>query len=96
MWRRVGVVQCLSHTTFIVRDLDRMERVLTQVLGARKVYDSGNATFSLFKERFFLIGDDADYEAASPAPKPWVSTSRLQGEGLHAHAPRSHVRHILS
>ncbi len=53
----MGVVQGLSHITFIVRDLDRMERLLTEVLGARKVYDSGTATFSLARERFFLIGE---------------------------------------
>ena len=34
-----------------------MERLLTGVLGARKVYDSGAETFSLSKERFFLLGD---------------------------------------
>jgi catechol 2,3-dioxygenase-like lactoylglutathione lyase family enzyme len=43
--------------TFIVRDLDRMEEILTSVLGARKVYDSGGETFSLSPERFFLAGD---------------------------------------
>jgi fosfomycin resistance protein FosX len=53
----MGVVKGLSHITFIVRDLDRMERVLTEVLGARKVYDSGDATFSLLRERFFLVGE---------------------------------------
>ena len=47
----------LSHVTFIVRDLDRMEQVLTAVLGAVRVYDSGSDTFSLSEERFFLIGD---------------------------------------
>lgn len=46
----------LSHITFIVADLDRMEAVLTGVLGARKVYDSGSDTFSLAEERFFLVG----------------------------------------
>jgi fosfomycin resistance protein FosX len=49
-------IEGLSHMTFIVRDLDRMETLLTMVLGARKVYDSGSETFSLSKERFFLVG----------------------------------------
>jgi fosfomycin resistance protein FosX len=49
-------IEGLSHMTFIVRDLDRMESLLTMVLGARKVYDSGSKTFSLAKERFFLVG----------------------------------------
>lgn len=53
-------MQGLSHMTFIVRDLDRMEMILTTVLDARKVYDSGEHTFSLSKERFFLAGDSAE------------------------------------
>ena len=46
----------LSHITFIVRDLDKMEEILVKVLDAQKVYDSGDATFSLSPERFFDIG----------------------------------------
>jgi fosfomycin resistance protein FosX len=46
----------LSHITFIVQDLDRMEEILVKVLGARKVYDSGDKTFSVSRERFFLVG----------------------------------------
>jgi catechol 2,3-dioxygenase-like lactoylglutathione lyase family enzyme len=52
----MSAVEGLSHITFMVRDLDRMEHLLTTVLGARRVYDSGSATFSLSKERFFLVG----------------------------------------
>ena len=51
-------VQGLSHMTFIVEDLDAMEEILVGVLGARKVYDSGSATFSISEERFFLVGRD--------------------------------------
>lgn len=51
------MIQGLSHLTFIVRDLDRMEALFTAVLGARKVYDSGERTFSLSKERFFVVGN---------------------------------------
>jgi len=50
------MIEGLSHMTFITRDLDRMEEIIVSVLGARKVYDSGDATFSLSKERFFLAG----------------------------------------
>jgi len=53
----MGAIEGLSHITFIVRDLDCMEKILTTVLDARRVYDSGSETFSLSKERFFLIGD---------------------------------------
>ena len=58
----------LSHITFIVRDLDRMEEILTTVLDARKIYDSGGDTFSLSRERFFDIGG------------VWVAT--MEGEPL--------------
>ena len=43
------MVKGLGHITFIVRDLDRMEDILAKVLGARRVYDSGNETFSPFQ-----------------------------------------------
>jgi catechol 2,3-dioxygenase-like lactoylglutathione lyase family enzyme len=52
-----GAIAGLSHMTFIVRDLDRTERLLTTILGARKVYDSGDETFSVSRERFFTIGE---------------------------------------
>lgn len=47
----------LSHVTFIVRDLDRMQAILERVFEARCVYDSGAEQFSLSEERFFLIGE---------------------------------------
>ena len=47
----------LSHMTFVVRDLDKMEDILVKVLDARKVYDSGERTFSVSKERFLLVGE---------------------------------------
>ena len=50
------MVEGLSHITLIVSDLDRMEEMLTTVLDAKKIYDSGDRTFSLSKERFFDIG----------------------------------------
>ena len=50
------MIQGLSHMTFIVKDLDAMENLLVTVLDARKIYDSGDDTFSLSKERFFDIG----------------------------------------
>ena len=51
------MIQSFSHLTYIVRDLNRLETLLTSSLGARKIYDSGDGTFSLSKERFFLGGD---------------------------------------
>ena len=52
------MIQGLSHVTLIVRDLDRMEQILTAVLDAMKVYDSGDNTFSVSREKFFLVGHD--------------------------------------
>lgn len=49
-------IEGLSHMTFIVRDLDRMTRLITDVLGGREVYSSGDATFSLSREKFFVAG----------------------------------------
>jgi catechol 2,3-dioxygenase-like lactoylglutathione lyase family enzyme len=51
------MIKGLSHITFVVRDLDRMGRILSGVFGAREVYASGAATHSLSREKFFLIGD---------------------------------------
>ena len=62
------MIEGLSHMTFIVRDLDKMEELLTTVLDARKIYDSGEKTFSISRERFFDIGG------------LWVAT--MEGEPL--------------
>jgi fosfomycin resistance protein FosX len=72
------MIRGLSHMTFIVQNLDRMEAILTTVLGARKVYDSGQETFSLSRERFFLIGEEPG-DADAPAPI-WVAI--MEGESL--------------
>lgn len=64
------MIKGLSHMTFIVTDLDAMETLLTTVLDARKIYDSGDDTFSLSKERFFDIGG------------LWIAT--MQGDPLPA------------
>lgn len=51
------MIKGLSHMTFITADLDRMEQVLTHIFDAKKIYDSGDQTFSISEEKFFLIGD---------------------------------------
>jgi fosfomycin resistance protein FosX len=66
------MIEGLSHITFIVRDLDRMEEILVSVLGARKVYDSGEKNFSLSRERFYLAG-------SKDAPL-WLAA--MEGESL--------------
>ncbi len=48
-------IEGISHITLIVQDLERTGRLLTSVLGAKEVYSSGERTFSLSKEKFFLV-----------------------------------------
>ncbi len=50
-------VNGLSHITFVVSDLSRSARLWCEGLGASEVYNSGTNTFSLYPERFFLIGE---------------------------------------
>lgn len=47
----------LSHITLIVKNLKRTSVFLEKIFDAREVYSSGEETFSLSKEKFFLIGD---------------------------------------
>ena len=47
----------LSHITFIVRNLKRMARFLTTIFDAKEMYSSGDKTFSISQEKFFLIND---------------------------------------
>jgi|WetSurMetagenome_2_1015567.scaffolds.fasta_scaffold04716_6 fosfomycin resistance protein FosX len=55
--RRVkGVIQGLSHITFVVGDLERMARLLCDGLGAQEVYDSAGDDHSLSHEKFFTLG----------------------------------------
>lgn len=51
------MIEGLSHVTFVVRDLERMTRILTGVFGAREVYASGEEAFSVAREKFFQVGD---------------------------------------
>ena len=51
------MIEGLSHVTFVVRDLDRMTRILTGIFGAQEVYASGDETFSVAREKYFRVGD---------------------------------------
>lgn len=50
------MIEGLSHITFIVRDLDRTSSFLSDIFDAKEIYSSGDATFSISREKFFLIG----------------------------------------
>ena len=47
----------ISHITFIVKDLEKATLFFTKIFDAKEVYASGDKTFSLSKEKFFLIND---------------------------------------
>lgn len=48
-------IKGINHITFICRDLEKMARLLVEVLGAKEIYSSGDKTFSISKEKFFNI-----------------------------------------
>lgn len=50
------MIESLSHLTFIVRDLEKMSTIITEVLGGEEVYSSGDKTFSTAREKFFVAG----------------------------------------
>jgi catechol 2,3-dioxygenase-like lactoylglutathione lyase family enzyme len=47
----------LSHITLIVKDLERTSVFLTKIFDAKEIYTSGDHTFSLAREKYFLIND---------------------------------------
>ena len=49
------MIQGISHITFIVSDLEKMTKFLTSIFDAEEIYSSGEQTFSISKEKFFLI-----------------------------------------
>ena len=51
------MIKGISHITFIVKDLEKTTNFFTQIFDAKEVYSSGDKTFSISKEKFFLIND---------------------------------------
>ena len=50
------MIEGLSHITLITSDLARMTAIVEQVLDGREIYSSGDETFSLSREKFFIVG----------------------------------------
>lgn len=50
-------MQGISHITFIVKNLEKAKFFFETIFDAREVYDSEKQTFSLSREKFFLIGE---------------------------------------
>ncbi len=47
----------LSHITLTVKDLEIASEFFIEIFDAKEVYSSGDKTFSLSKEKYFMIGD---------------------------------------
>ena len=62
------MIESLSHITLITSDLERMSAIMSEVLDAREIYSSGDDTFSLSREKFFIVGGQ------------WIAV--MEGEGL--------------
>jgi catechol 2,3-dioxygenase-like lactoylglutathione lyase family enzyme len=50
------MVEAISHITFIVKDLEKTRRIFVEVLGGGEVSSSGDGTFSISPEMFFIVG----------------------------------------
>jgi len=62
------MIEGLSHITLITSDLARMSMIMSQVLDGQEIYSSGEETFSLAREKFFIVGGQ------------WVAV--MEGESL--------------
>lgn len=51
------MIEGISHITFIVENLERMSEIITEGLGGKEVYYSGDKAFSLSPEKFFVLGN---------------------------------------
>ncbi|MEW9095457.1 MAG: FosX/FosE/FosI family fosfomycin resistance hydrolase [Clostridiaceae bacterium] len=51
------MIESISHITFIVKNLDKTTELFKELFNAKEVYYSGEKKHSLFKERFFIIGN---------------------------------------
>nr|HAC3760424.1 FosX/FosE/FosI family fosfomycin resistance thiol transferase [Listeria monocytogenes] len=49
------MISGLSHITLNVKDLNKTTAFLQNIFNAEEIYSSGDKTFSLSKEKFFLI-----------------------------------------
>ncbi|MGI9304702.1 MAG: FosX/FosE/FosI family fosfomycin resistance hydrolase [Gammaproteobacteria bacterium] len=50
------MIDGLSHITFVVSDLERMTELLVSIFDAEEIHASGDETYSISREKFFLVG----------------------------------------
>lgn len=99
-------IRKVSHITFVVADLERMTKFLCEGLGAREVYDSKDMSFSISREKFFVLGDAwlAAMEGTPSAERSYNHVAfeiaeadlpaleeRLRGIGVETKPPRPRV-----
>src|ERR1043165_1885778 len=53
----MGKIKGISHITLICKDLEKSARLFCELFRAEEVYSSDMKSFSISKEKFFLIGD---------------------------------------
>ena len=51
------MISGLSHITFITSDIEKMSRLIIEVLGGKQVYASNEKQFSISREKFFIVGN---------------------------------------
>ena len=51
------MIEGISHITFIVKNLEQATKFFQQIFDATEIYASGEDTFSISKEKFFVIGE---------------------------------------
>lgn len=51
------MIESVSHITFVVKNLDQTTQLFKELFNAKEVYYSDEKKHSLFKERFFIIGN---------------------------------------
>ena len=51
------MISGINHLTFIVKDLTRSSVFFEEIFDAEEVYSSGDYTFSIAWEKFFVIGN---------------------------------------
>ena len=62
------MIEGISHITFVVKDLKLATTFFKEIFDAEEVYASGDATFSVAKEKFFMAGNQ------------WIAV--MEGESL--------------
>lgn len=85
------MIEGLSHITLIASALTQMSAIMSRVLDGQEIYSSGDETFSLAREKFFIVGGQwiAVMEGES-----LPSRLRIDGEG-HSLYFYDHDNHLF-